>query len=324
VAGAIGVLPAEGIPSLKSLTPETLADIQAKVTTFTVCWRVERQDGVLILGTEHDHDITIESDSPSGSLQGTYYAQTGITGSNIRSGSDLDVDNLEVDGPLVALADTSTATVGVSVIDIESGRLDDATVTLFAVNWTDPDRGQIVLRHGNLGEIRRTSEGRYYSELRGLGQRLQQQIIETYSQTCPARLGDSRCQFNIAAHTITGTVTSVTSRLRFNAGMDTTGEDAMYTYGKVTFTSGENEGTEREVRNASVGDVFGNLQVFEPFPLDIEIGDTFNLEPGCDKTAVQCRLYNNMVNFRGHGLFVPTQGAAFGVATHSQDIIRDD
>jgi hypothetical protein len=31
-----------------------------------------------------------------------------------------------------------------------------------------------------------------------------------------------------------------------------------------------------------------------------------------------------MVNFRGHGLFVPTQGAAFGVATHSQDIIRDD
>jgi uncharacterized phage protein (TIGR02218 family) len=310
---------------LKALTAETIADIQERVTTFTVCWRVERQDGVLILGTEHDRDITIESDSPSGSLQGTYYAQTGITGSNIRSGSDLDVDNLEVDGPLAELADTTTATVGVSVIDIEAGRLDDATVTLFAVNWTDPDRGQIILRHGNLGEIRRTSEGRYYSELRGLGQRLQQQIIETYSQTCPARLGDSRCQFVIAPHVVTGTVSAVTSRLSFSAGMDTTGDETtMYTYGKVVFTSGENEGIEREVRNASVGAVFGNLQVFEPFPLDIEIGDTFNLEPGCDKTAVQCRLYNNMVNFRGHGLFVPTQGAAFGVATHSQDIIRDE
>lgn len=310
---------------MKSLTTETLATLQNRVTHFTVCWRIERTDGTLILGTEHDRDIEIDVDSPSGALQGTYHAQTGITGSNVRSGMDMDVDNLEVDGPLVPQADTSTSIVGVSVIDIESGRFDDATVTLFAVDWQAPNDGQIILRHGNIGEIRRTSEGRYYTELRGMAQHLQQTIVETYSQTCPAKLGDSRCTFNIVPDTISGTVSAVSSRLRFNAGMDTAGSaDAMYTYGKVVFTSGENVGIAREVRNASVGSVFGNIQVFEPFPLDIEVGDTFDLQPGCNKTHTQCKLYNNFVNFRGHGLFVPTQGAAFGVASHSEDIVRDD
>jgi uncharacterized phage protein (TIGR02218 family) len=310
---------------MKSLTTETVADLQAKVTTFALCWRVQRRDGQLILGTDHDEDIEIEQDSPSGALQGIYHAQTGISGSNIRSSAEMDVDNLEIDGPVIEAADTSTDIVGVSIIDIESGKFDDATVTLFAVNWQAPDRGQIVLRHGNIGEIRRTSAGRYYTELRGLSQRLQQTIIETYSKTCLARLGDSRCGYDIADQTIGGTVTAVTTRLRFDAGMDTSGdEDVLYTYGKVTFTSGANDGIAREVRNASVGDVFGNLQVFEPFPQDIEVGDTFTLAPGCDKTHTQCAAYGNLVNFRGHGLFTPTQNAAFGVSTHSQDIVRDN
>lgn len=310
---------------MKALTAETRARLLQKVTTWAICWRIERRDGILILGTEHTEDIEVAADSPSGSLQGTYRAQVGITGSNIRSGSDLEVDNLEVEGSVRADPDTTTDIRGLSVLDIESGKFDDATVTLFVVDWTAPDDGQIILRHGNIGEIRRTSEGRYYTELRGLSQRLQQQIIETYSQTCLARLGDSRCNFNVAPHTVTGTVTAVTSRLRFNAGMDTTADaDVLYTYGKVTFTSGANEGVEREVRNASVGDVFGNLQVFEPFPQAIEVGDTFTLAPGCDKTHTQCKLYNNFANFRGHGLFVPTQGAAFGVSAHSQDIVRDN
>ena len=310
---------------MKSLTPENLARLQDRVTSWAVCWRIERRDGLLVLGTEHDRDIEIAQDSPSGALQGVYHARTGITGSNVRSGSDLEVDNLEVEGAIHPDPDTSTDVTGISVIDIESGKLDDATVTIFAVDWQAPDDGQIVLRHGNIGEIRRTSEGRYYTELRGLSQRLQQQIIDTYSQTCIARLGDARCKFDVAPHTIAGTVTAVTSRLRFDAGMDTSGdEQVMYTYGKVTFTSGANAGIGREVRSASVGDTFGNLQVFEPFPQDIEEGDTFNLEPGCDKSPAQCKLYRNFSNFRGHGLFVPTQSAAFGVATHSKDIVRDE
>ena len=306
------------------LTPEIIADLQERNTTFATCWRIERTDGTLILGTEHDQDIEVEVDSPSGTLQGIYHAQTGITGSTVRSTDDLRVDNLEVDGPVAEQPDTTTDIVGVSIIDIESGRFDDATVTLFSVNWTDPNRGQIILRHGNIGEIRRTSEGRYYTELRGLAQHLQQQIIETYSRTCSAKLGDVRCGFNLVPDTLAGIVTSVTSRLRFDAGMNTAGDaDVQYVYGKVVFTTGANQGISREVRNPAVGATFGNMQVFEPFPLDIQIGDEFDLEPGCDKSHTQCKLYGQLVNFRGFGLFTPTQAESFGVATQSEDIVKD-
>lgn len=309
---------------MKGLTPEWIAAKALRSRTVTVCWRIERRDGGLVLGTEHDRDITIEQDSPSGALQGVYQAQAGFSGSDIKSGSDLDVDNLEAEGPLIEQEDTSTNVPGLSVLDIESGKFDGATVTIFAVDWQTPDDGQVVLRHGVLGEIRHTTDNRYFAELRGLTQKLQQQIIETYSQTCLARLGDDRCGFNLAPDTLTGTVTAVTSRLRFDSGIDTpSNEDAMYTYGKVRFTSGANLDIEREVRNAAVGDVFGNLQVFEPFPLDIEVGDTFDLVPGCDKTQAQCKLYGRIVFFRGMGLFSPTQSSAFGVASHSDDIVRD-
>ena len=73
------------------LTPEIIADLQERNTTFATCWRIERTDGTLILGTEHDQDIEVEVDSPSGTLQGIYHAQTGITGSTVRSAGDLGV-----------------------------------------------------------------------------------------------------------------------------------------------------------------------------------------------------------------------------------------
>lgn len=308
---------------MKTIPAPLLTHIRGPLVTLAVCWRVQRKDGELILGTEHDRDLTVSVDSNALTLVGTYRASSGITGSDLRSNSDMAVDNMEVSGAVASPDDLSI--VDLTVADIEGGLFDDAPMTLFLVNWQAPDDGQIILRHGTIGEIRRTSDGHYYTELRGLAQRLQQQIVETYSQTCQASLGDSRCQFNTAPHIINGTVSSVTSRLRFDAAMDTAGDASiMYSFGKLTFTDGANVDITREVRTPAVGDVFGDIQTFEPFPFDIEVGDQFTLAPGCDKSSTQCQLYNNFVNFRGHGLFVPTQGASFGVAMHTNDIVRDN
>jgi uncharacterized phage protein (TIGR02218 family) len=159
---------------VRTLPPELTSHLAGSVTTLAVCWRVERSDGVLILGTEHDADITIAEgdspgDSPGNPYAGTYYARAGITGSNVRSTSDMSVDNMEVQG---AINNGDLAIVDLSAADIEAGLFDDAAVTLFLVNWEAPDDGQIVLRTGNIGEISRTAEGNYKTELRGLAQRL--------------------------------------------------------------------------------------------------------------------------------------------------------
>ena len=164
------------------------------VTSLQVCWVVTRRDGVEIRGTEWDRDLTITT----GDYAGTFLARAGITGSDIRSTSDLSVDNLEVIGALAAplTTDSSSASslflLDVTAADIEAGLLDNAEAVTFLVNSNDPDLFQRVLRAGWLGNSQRTAEGQYKIELRGLTQALSQGIVRTYGVGCDAELGDCR------------------------------------------------------------------------------------------------------------------------------------
>lgn len=302
---------------MRALPAALSSHLQGEVTTLAVCWRIERPDGVLILGTEHDQDITIEGDSPTAPYGGTYRAQAAITGSDVRSTSDMSVDNMDVEGAI----DTGDLTiVDLSAADIEAGLFDDAAVVLFLVNWQAPDDGQIVLRTGNIGEISRTAEGRYRTELRGLAQRLAQNVVRTYGSSCDAELGDSRCMVDILALTITGEVTAVTNNRQFAATLDygSPVPDAGYFNGGiVTFTSGDNDTFSMEVKQDTYGSP-AEILLYLSMPRDIGVGDTFTIRPGCDKSAAMCKgQFANLVNFRGHGAWVPGQGEilAFGGQT---------
>jgi uncharacterized phage protein (TIGR02218 family) len=286
---------------VKSIPAGLLANAQAEVATLALCWRITRQDAVLILGTESDEDVVV----PSGALAGTYLAKAGITGSSVRSTSDLAVDNLEVQGSVL----DDITVVDLNAADIEAGLFDLAEVILFAVNWAAPSE-QVILRKGNIGAVERTAEGQYRTELRGLFQLYQQQILRTYGVMCDAELGDARCGVGLTGYTITGTVTAVTSRRRFDSlfaasPMPAAGE---YTGGLLTFTTGPNAGYSREVKEDAVGSTVGDLEISEMFPVLPEIGDEFTLSAGCDKAYATCKdRFNNLLNFRGHGHFVPGQ-----------------
>jgi uncharacterized phage protein (TIGR02218 family) len=280
--------------------------LDSGVTTLAVCWQVTRTDDVVIRGTEHDRDITIDS-SPASPYAGTYAARAGITGSDVRSTSDMSVDNMEVTGALHTFGDVSL--VDLTAADIEAGLLDDAAVVLFFVNWESPNDGQIVLRTGNIGEITRTAEGQYRTELRGLAQRLSQSIVKTYGSSCDAELGDSRCTVNVAALTLTGTVTVATSNREFVATLSGGHTVGAFDGGLVTWTSGDNDTFSMEVRRED-GSPIGGYRLYLPMPRDIQVGDTFTIRPGCDKSAAMCKgAYSNLVNFRGHGAWVPGIGS---------------
>jgi uncharacterized phage protein (TIGR02218 family) len=276
--------------------------LDTHVTTLQVCWVVVRRDGEIIRGTECDEDIEISTGSD---YAGTYLAQAGITGSAIRSTDDLAVDNLEVTGALQEISeqDSSSATgilyLDLSAADIEAGVFDNAEVTTFLVNTLTPDLYQHVLRTGWLGNVTRTAEGQYQTELRGLTQALSQGIVRTYSVACDAELFDARCRVDPAAFTTTDTVTAVTSRRVFQAAGPFPGLSAG---GKITFTSGGNNGYAMEIKSISGT----TITLYLPMPADITIGDTFTYRSGCDKASSTCiGTYNNFLNFRGHGLLVP-------------------
>lgn len=295
---------------MKNYSPAYAAHILIPVTSLAICWRIVKKNGEVILGTDHDRDIPItvtdigqDLGSPEFDLTGVYSAAAGITGSDIKSNADMSVDNMEVSGAIDMLID-------ISVADIESGLLDSARVTTFRVNWQDPDDFQDIMRHGFLGEIGRNAEGGYRTEVRGLAQVLQQTIGRTCGDRCDvAEFGDARCKLNVPALTVTGTVTAVTSRRRFDATLSLgspTPANGYFTLGKLTMTSGANTGFIRQVKNDAEGGTLGHISTWEVFPLNVAIGDTFTLAPGCDRRYQTCRdVHDNLINFRGPGIFVP-------------------
>ena len=259
--------------------PTALANhLAQEVTTLATCWKITCMDGTIFHFTDHDVDVVVDAE--------IYTAKSGITPTAISSQMGLSVDNLELDG--IISAD------GLLEQDILSGRFDHAAVSIFMVNYAAPSDGVLPLKTGRLGEV--TLQGdMFVAEIRGLTAELQQSIGEVYTKTCRAKLGDARCEVNLAAYTFTGTVTSVTAAYAFG---DTASTQAAgyFSYGLLTFTSGENAGLSMEVREYSVG----HFTLFLPMPHTIAVGDSYTVVAGCDKNFDTCiARFSNALNFRG-------------------------
>lgn len=271
--------------------------------TTAICWAIQRKDGLFIRGTEHDRDIEIPTGSPSDDLEGTYHAQINITSSDIQASSDMSVDNMEVSGAFNKDITLSDLTVQL----IESGLLNNASVTIILVNWKDPTMGYVVLRRGYLGQITHDSDFKYTTEIRGLSQLLSQVIIQTFSERCNVvRLGDARCKKDLTALRMTGTITSVVSRLQFQVSGFTGQIEDYFTNGIITGVAGANAGLMREVKFDSYLNTHGMIRLWEGWPYDVQIGDTFSMDPGCDRLLSTCiNKFDNALNHRGFGAFIP-------------------
>ncbi len=106
---------------MKSVSPELAAHLDGEVTTLATCWRLERTDGWVRGFTDHDQPLVIDGL--------TYVAATGFLPSAIKSGADLSVDNLDVEGFLDDEALTAE--------DLSAGLFDGAKIDIFLVNWAD-------------------------------------------------------------------------------------------------------------------------------------------------------------------------------------------
>ncbi len=268
---------------MKTISTQLAAHIAGEVTTLATCWKLVRRDASIMGFTDHDRDIVF-----SGL---TYRAATGMTPSAVDNASDLRVDNLDIEGIL--------SSGNITEADILAGYYDFAEIEIFQLNYADPAQGIIKLRRGWLGEVSLTRQ-QFVAEVRGLTQLLAQDIGEYFSPSCRASLGDSRCKINLAAHTVTGSVTYGASRSGFtdSARSEAT---AIFTAGKITFTSGANNGLSMEVKEYIFKSGVGGILSFVlPFPHAITIGDSYSLHKGCDKTVATCQTrFANIANFRG-------------------------
>lgn len=257
--------------------------LNQEVTTLATLWKVTRVDGQIFGFTDASKNITY-----SGVL---YRADTGHVPSNITSNAKLSVDNLEVEAVLSSEVITEE--------DVNAGLWDYAEVEICLVNYKDLTQGILGQRKGWMGSIKlgRTS---FIAELRGMAQKLQQQIGELYSPSCRATFGDARCKVNKASYTFPGTVGTVFSRRAFTSS-ELTQADTYFEYGLLTFTSGLNINLSMEVKTYTVGNLILQLNM----PYEVYPGDTFTIIAGCGKRLTEdCKTkFNNVINFRGEPYF---------------------
>jgi len=177
------------------------AHYASDATTVCHIWDCNLKDGTSRYFTDNTNDILFE-----GKL---YLSASGFTSSNIDTTNALNVDNLEVTGGL--------AQPTITEVDTLIGIWDTAHITLREVNYNDLTMGARHLRTGSVGIIR-TGRTNFTCELRGLMQALQQNLLEYYSPSCRAHLGDGRCKKSLVGLTATG---SVTTAINNRAWLDT-------------------------------------------------------------------------------------------------------
>jgi len=305
---------------MKTVSAALQTHLGQATTTLAVLWKVTRLDGTVLAFTSFDQNITY--------LGTTYLASSGFLPSANDFNSDLSVDSVEMIGFL--------DNVIIKENDIRNGIYDYALVEEHIVNWKDLSQGDLFLRKGIIGNIT-MKNGQFTAEVRGLTQFLSTYIGSLYGPLCRAELystptnnvspGDHYfCYVKEADYQQTGSVFSAADALHIvpNAGLLQKGSATptapapanWFNDGEITFTSGANKGFSFEIK----GWDGATLTLFLPMPFQLQSGDTFTIEPGCDKTptATGCLKFQgystdgfqsiiaptNILNFRGEP-FIP-------------------
>lgn len=267
---------------MKTLSPDLADHLAGGATTLCRCWRLTRKDGAVFGFTDHDRDIVFDAVVHS--------AEGGLSTSADVAASGLSVGGFEIDG---ALSDARLAAA-----DLAAGSYDGATVALWLVNWADPEE-RVQLRRGSLGEVTR-ADGAFRAEVRGPAADLDTVKGRLFQPRCDVDLGDGRCGIDLgaAAHRLATQVIGVHDR----ASLTVTGlagyADGWFTRGRLTFTSGANAGRASEIKAQSTA--VGRIELWQPMPVDIVVGDAVVLTAGCDKRFSTCTAkFANALNFRG-------------------------
>jgi uncharacterized phage protein (TIGR02218 family) len=159
----------------------------------------------------------------------------------------------------------------------------------------------VLLARGALGEIRREGAA-FTAELRSLSHRLNEESGRLYTATCSADLGDARCTIDLAGEDFHagGAIASLGSAAAFRAdGLDGF-DEGWFAGGKLTFTSGANEGYAVEVKTHRVALDGVLIELWQVPPEPMAEGDAFTVTAGCDKRLATCRdRFHNGANFRG-------------------------
>ena len=269
---------------MKNLIPALRSHLKSRRTSMAYCWRVTRNDRVVMGFTEHDADLTLDGV--------THRANSGFTASSMSRSMGLAADTETLTGAITL--------TGVTHGDVRMGLYDNAPMIVEWVNWRDLTQ-RVTIARGHIGEIdRQQTEIRF--EFRSLENKLNQTIGRKYQRTCDAELGDTRCKVNLNSSNfrLSNAVGAVVHPKRFNLGGASRYDDGTFSYGLLWFTSGRNSVANYVGKLRVKSHVGSYVDLYDDPPEPVSAGDRFTMVAGCDKEVRTCvSKFNNVANFRG-------------------------
>jgi uncharacterized phage protein (TIGR02218 family) len=255
-------------------------------TRWAQIWTITRTDGEVFRFTSLDRDLDY--------LGQTYQACDSLVPSASEAVSQVDqAGTMDLSGAI--------GEDGITEAALYSGLFDGATVEAWLVPWDDENRPPRRLLKGTFGAVDQGETG-FKVELLGDGAKLMQTpLVRPLAPDCRWLFGDSKCQVDLVALTVTGTIDSGDGLRGFTdaARAETAG---YFTRGRVTFTSGANNGISAEIKEHASGGVF-TLWPKMPFP--IVAGVTYSMTPGCTNLKEAsggtngCTAWDNLARYGG-------------------------
>lgn len=252
------------------------------VHRFASLWEIERTDGTFLRFTDHDTEITFENN-----------VYTPVAGFN--AGAQQRLETLKARSvETIGVIDSSA----ISDADLKAGKYREAKLTHYTIDWRYPWAGHFSKSIYWIAETVYDGEV-WQAKAEGVTRWLTQKIGFTASRTCRHRLGRDVCALgvNLVDVTDTGSITTIL-RQRQMFRTDLVAADDVYKNGYITFTSGDNNGVSVEVKGYTQTNGRVELELLTPKAL--QVGDTFEIEQGCDGLHETCKTkFDNIVNFGG-------------------------
>lgn len=275
---------------MRSIPTGLAGSIAAESTTLCRLWRVTRSDGLVLRFTDATGPIKATID-PDTSDQ-VYRADYSFTSSAIfMSKTMANQQSVNMTFLLDEVDDT-----GFKEKDLRLRLYDGAHAEIYVADYENLGAGVLKMFSGRFGTVNISNQKVATVEITpddttSSGVKIG---VEKYSQTCRASLFDSRCKLNADDYKAAFTVSSANGGSIVSA--DFTQESGHWNLGFVKWVTGANAGTVQTVNSNDLSS--HSIFLTSPPPLPAEAGDTGFIYPGCDKTRVRCKQFNNLQNMR--------------------------
>lgn len=276
---------------MKAASAGFITRLELMEQSFCYLATITRRDGTIIRIADSVGDVTVAAN--------VYLGDPGFEVTSVTSASFGTPSSADISVPLDAASPILAA-------DLQAGYYDGAVVFIYQVDYLSTGDGVMNVFRGKIAQVEQIDEDSADLRLSGFAADLQQVIVETFGPDCRAPfLGHPRCGVDVPSLTHTATVATVTDARNFTITVTAPeAVDGWFADGAVEFTSGDNDGLAFDIRAWDQSSALVSLWL-SPFG-EVQVGDTLNIAPGCDKTATTCNgKFANTLHFQGFP-FMPT------------------